>query len=79
MWDRFVSTAFRRLDEISGGRGRLWFVWVCGIHDCGKACPAFQAWTRWRRRRWRRGCHGGGCRRTDRSGGAMTRPEPCCW
>ncbi|WP_018569277.1 CRISPR-associated helicase/endonuclease Cas3 [Streptomyces sp. PsTaAH-124] len=44
MWDRYVSAAFRRrLDEISGGRGRLWFMWVCGIHDCGKACPAFQA------------------------------------
>jgi CRISPR-associated endonuclease/helicase Cas3 len=44
MWDGYVSAAFRRrLDEISGGRGRLWFMWVCGIHDCGKACPAFQA------------------------------------
>ncbi|MFF8939272.1 CRISPR-associated helicase Cas3' [Streptomyces paradoxus] len=44
MWDRYVSAALRRrLDEISGGRGRPWFMWVCGIHDCGKACPAFQA------------------------------------
>ncbi|MEU5510753.1 CRISPR-associated helicase Cas3' [Streptomyces fungicidicus] len=44
MWDQYLSRAFRqRLDEISGGRGRLWFMWVCGIHDCGKACPAFQA------------------------------------
>ncbi|MFJ4536588.1 CRISPR-associated helicase Cas3' [Streptomyces tibetensis] len=44
MWDWYVSAALRRrLDEISGGRGRLWFMWVCGIHDCGKACPAFQA------------------------------------
>ncbi|MCX4657354.1 CRISPR-associated helicase Cas3' [Streptomyces microflavus] len=44
MWDRYVSAAFRRrLDEVSGGRGKLWFMWVCGIHDCGKACPAFQA------------------------------------
>ncbi|MEU3855056.1 CRISPR-associated helicase Cas3' [Streptomyces sp. NPDC029554] len=44
MWDRYVSAGLRgRLDEISGGRGRLWFMWVCGIHDCGKACPAFQA------------------------------------
>ncbi|MFJ6668983.1 CRISPR-associated helicase Cas3' [Streptomyces sp. NPDC091383] len=44
MWDRYLSTAFRRrLDEVSSGRGRLWFMWVCGIHDCGKACPAFQA------------------------------------
>ncbi|MEV7675905.1 CRISPR-associated helicase Cas3' [Streptomyces sp. NPDC088752] len=44
VWDRYLSVAFRRrLDEVSGGRGRLWFMWVCGIHDCGKACPAFQA------------------------------------
>ncbi|MEU3281427.1 CRISPR-associated helicase Cas3' [Streptomyces antibioticus] len=44
MWDQYVSRALRqRLDDISGGRGRLWFMWVCGIHDCGKACPAFQA------------------------------------
>ncbi|MFB8749070.1 CRISPR-associated helicase Cas3' [Streptomyces parvulus] len=44
MWDQYVSVAFRRrLDEVSGGRGRAWFMWVCGIHDCGKACPAFQS------------------------------------
>lgn len=44
MWDQYVSAAFRRrLDEVSGGQGRAWFMWVCGIHDCGKACPAFQA------------------------------------
>ncbi|MCK7628094.1 CRISPR-associated helicase Cas3' [Streptomyces sp. RS10V-4] len=44
MWDRYLSAALRhRLEEISGGRGRLWFMWICGIHDCGKACPAFQA------------------------------------
>ncbi|MGA5086050.1 MULTISPECIES: CRISPR-associated helicase Cas3' [Streptomyces] len=44
IWDQYLSRAFRqRLDEISGGRGQLWFMWVCGIHDCGKACPAFQA------------------------------------
>ncbi|CAM5646813.1 hypothetical protein STENM327S_06141 [Streptomyces tendae] len=44
MWDQYVSAAFRRrLDQVNGGRGRAWFMWVCGIHDCGKACPAFQA------------------------------------
>ncbi|MFC4517953.1 CRISPR-associated helicase Cas3' [Streptomyces ehimensis] len=44
MWDRYLSVALRRrLEEVSGGRGRLWFMWVCGIHDCGKACPAFQS------------------------------------
>ncbi|MFE7961203.1 CRISPR-associated helicase Cas3' [Streptomyces sp. NPDC057413] len=44
MWDHYLASSLRRrLDEISGGRGRLWLMWVCGIHDCGKACPAFQA------------------------------------
>ncbi|WP_410011410.1 CRISPR-associated endonuclease Cas3'' [Streptomyces nigrescens] len=44
MWEWYLSAALRhRLEEISGGRGRLWFMWICGIHDCGKACPAFQA------------------------------------
>ncbi|WP_234016894.1 CRISPR-associated helicase Cas3' [Streptomyces sp. LaPpAH-108] len=43
MWDGYLSPSLRRrLDEISRGRGRAWFMWVCGIHDCGKACPAFQ-------------------------------------
>ncbi|MFI5792365.1 CRISPR-associated helicase Cas3' [Streptomyces sp. NPDC051677] len=44
MWDGYLSRSFRRrLDQISGGQGRAWLMWVCGIHDCGKACPAFQA------------------------------------
>ncbi|MGW3312072.1 CRISPR-associated helicase Cas3' [Streptomyces sp. NPDC001073] len=44
LWDHYVSRSLRRrLDEISGGCGRAWLMWVCGIHDCGKACPAFQA------------------------------------
>ncbi|MFJ3642872.1 CRISPR-associated helicase Cas3' [Streptomyces sp. NPDC090108] len=43
MWDQYLSPSFRRrLDRVAGGRGRAWFMWVCGIHDCGKACPAFQ-------------------------------------
>ncbi|MGV9758566.1 CRISPR-associated helicase Cas3' [Streptomyces tricolor] len=43
MWDRYLAPSLRwRLDEISGGRGRAWFMWVCALHDCGKACPAFQ-------------------------------------
>jgi CRISPR-associated endonuclease/helicase Cas3 len=44
MWDRYLSRSLReRLDAITGGNGRTWLMWVCGIHDCGKACPAFQA------------------------------------
>ena len=44
MWDGYLSRSFReRLDAIAEGNGRTWLMWVCGIHDCGKACPAFQA------------------------------------
>jgi CRISPR-associated endonuclease/helicase Cas3 len=45
MWDWFLSPATRRvLDEIAGGpgRGKPFFAWLCGIHDYGKAVPAFQ-------------------------------------
>ncbi|MFJ2649465.1 CRISPR-associated helicase Cas3' [Streptomyces sp. NPDC087420] len=46
LWDGFVSPSTRRmLDAIAGGagRGRFLFMWLCGIHDCGKATPAFQS------------------------------------
>lgn len=43
MWDHFLAPATQSmLDRVSGGSGRLFFAWLCGIHDCGKACPAFQ-------------------------------------
>lgn len=45
MWDGFLAPSTRRmLDEVAGGagRGRRFFVWLCGVHDCGKATPAFQ-------------------------------------
>lgn len=45
IWDHYLAASTRRmLDEMAGGpdRGRLFFSWVCGIHDCGKATPAFQ-------------------------------------
>jgi CRISPR-associated endonuclease/helicase Cas3 len=43
VWDRFLSPAVRdRLDACSGGRGRSLFALVCGLHDVGKATPAFQ-------------------------------------
>ncbi|MFE2045962.1 CRISPR-associated helicase Cas3' [Streptomyces sp. NPDC059477] len=45
MWDGFLAPATRRmLDEIAGGpgKGRRLFAWLCGVHDCGKATPAFQ-------------------------------------
>ncbi len=45
LWDRFLPPVTRReLDGIAGGagRGRRFFAWLCGIHDVGKAVPAFQ-------------------------------------
>jgi CRISPR-associated endonuclease/helicase Cas3 len=45
MWDAYLAPSTQALlDRIAGGpgRGRRLFVWLCGIHDCGKATPAFQ-------------------------------------
>ncbi|MFC8953700.1 CRISPR-associated helicase Cas3' [Streptomyces sp. NPDC057101] len=45
LWDGFLARSVRStLDEVAGGpgRGRRLFVWLCGIHDCGKATPAHQ-------------------------------------
>ncbi|BAJ26394.1 putative CRISPR-associated helicase [Kitasatospora setae KM-6054] len=45
MWEEYLPPVTRRrLDVIAGGRGRgrLLFVWLCGVHDLGKATPAFQ-------------------------------------
>lgn len=44
MWETYLTPWMRwKLDEISGGQGRRFFMWICGIHDCGKATPAFQS------------------------------------
>ncbi|MFI2209614.1 CRISPR-associated endonuclease Cas3'' [Streptomyces sp. NPDC020141] len=74
-WEYLAPSLRRRLDEVSGGRGREWFMWICGIHDCGKATPAFQSldaveavpvvaagltWRRWpKSKRWRHDVAGG--------------------
>ncbi|MER7773182.1 CRISPR-associated helicase Cas3' [Kitasatospora sp. NPDC096140] len=45
VWDDYLPQMTRgRLDTIAGGsgKGRRLFAWLCGIHDCGKATPAFQ-------------------------------------
>jgi len=43
VWDRFLSPAVRdRCDADTDGRGRLFFSLLCGLHDVGKATPAFQ-------------------------------------
>ncbi|MEU4826865.1 CRISPR-associated helicase Cas3' [Actinomadura sp. NPDC023710] len=44
IWDYYLSPSIRRaLNAVAGhGEGRRLFAWVCGIHDIGKATPAFQ-------------------------------------
>ncbi|GII96930.1 CRISPR-associated helicase Cas3' [Sinosporangium siamense] len=45
IWDGYLAVSTQKLlDEVAGGpgRGRRFFAWLCGIHDCGKATPAFQ-------------------------------------
>ncbi|MFH8894401.1 HD domain-containing protein [Streptomyces sp. NPDC054904] len=52
VWDTSLAASLKQaLDEVAGGRGRgrRLFAWLCGIHDCGKATPA------WGRRRGRGG------------------------
>lgn len=44
MWVEYLAPSVRgMLDRVSGGDGRRFFMWLCGIHDVGKATPAFQA------------------------------------
>ncbi|WP_217998454.1 CRISPR-associated helicase Cas3' [Actinomadura rubrobrunea] len=44
IWDHYLATWVRQvLDDVAGdGVGRRFFAWICGVHDFGKACPAFQ-------------------------------------
>lgn len=43
IFDRYLSASVRSfLDGCSGGRGRELFALLCGLHDVGKATPAFQ-------------------------------------
>lgn len=43
MWDRFLALTLKhRVDAASDGRGRALWMWLCGVHDVGKATPAFQ-------------------------------------
>ncbi|MFE5734206.1 CRISPR-associated helicase Cas3' [Streptomyces sp. NPDC056528] len=43
IWDDLLAVSTRKLwDGIADGDGRRLFVWLCGVHDCGKATPAFQ-------------------------------------
>nr|WP_211238605.1 CRISPR-associated endonuclease Cas3'' [Actinomadura rifamycini] len=44
IWDHYLSPSLRQaVDDIAGfGKGRRFFAWLCGVHDFGKATPAFQ-------------------------------------
>ncbi|ANW19398.1 CRISPR-associated helicase/endonuclease Cas3 [Streptomyces clavuligerus] len=45
MWDRFLPrVVHEELDRVAGGpgRGRGLLMWLCGIHDFGKATPSHQ-------------------------------------
>lgn len=44
MWDSYLSPALRRsIDDCCDGRGRALLALLCGLHDVGKATPAFQS------------------------------------
>lgn len=44
MWDRFLAPTIKnKINDCCAGRGRSLFALVCGLHDVGKASPAFQA------------------------------------
>lgn len=43
VWDRYLAPSIReKIDLSCGGAGRSLFVLLCGLHDVGKAAPAFQ-------------------------------------
>ncbi|MFE0687209.1 CRISPR-associated helicase Cas3' [Streptomyces xiamenensis] len=45
LWEGFLAPSTQLvLDEIAGGpgKGQRFFSWLCGVHDYGKATPAFQ-------------------------------------
>lgn len=44
IWDEYLGRPTREaLDAATGGRGREFFAFMCGIHDVGKATPKFQS------------------------------------
>ena len=43
IWDRFLAASLKeRLNRCCQGRGGVMYEWLCGVHDVGKASPAFQ-------------------------------------
>jgi CRISPR-associated endonuclease/helicase Cas3 len=43
IWDGYLAPSLQQvLDDATGGNGRAFYSWLCGVHDVGKASPAFQ-------------------------------------
>nr|WP_225311744.1 CRISPR-associated helicase Cas3' [Microbispora cellulosiformans] len=77
IWDHYLAPSTKAwLEDVAGapGYGRRFFAWICGVHDCGKATPAFQqmdeagaravreaglTWASTGRQRWRHDQAGG--------------------
>ncbi|MFN8104976.1 MAG: CRISPR-associated helicase Cas3' [Acidimicrobiia bacterium] len=82
IWDRFLAPCLRRrYDEATSMRGRSLLMWLSGLHDLGKATPAFQCLDDVLCRQVEaaglhiehRGLHPGHLWRHDRSGAATMR------
>lgn len=44
LWDEYLAPVVQdEIDQITAGQGRRFFAWLCGLHDLGKASPAFQS------------------------------------
>ncbi|MGH3520098.1 MAG: CRISPR-associated endonuclease Cas3'' [Haloechinothrix sp.] len=44
LWDRYLAATLKaKIDACCGGQGRSLLALLCGLHDVGKASPAFQA------------------------------------
>ncbi|MEU1209424.1 CRISPR-associated endonuclease Cas3'' [Nocardia sp. NPDC005825] len=46
IWDEYLAESVRlQISDLAGDVvvGRRLFVWLCGVHDLGKAVPAFQS------------------------------------
>lgn len=44
IWDRYLAPGLQdRIGVVAGGDGRRLLAWLCGLHDIGKASPAFQS------------------------------------
>ncbi|MBS2545350.1 CRISPR-associated helicase Cas3' [Catenulispora sp. NL8] len=81
MWDEHLQPSVRTMmDRAAPGEGRRLFQWLCAVHDCGKATPAFQSmWQHGAERvrehglRWDPRQLAGASWRHDKAGGKLLR------